>query len=204
MTILKIAQTVMNQLHYPAVNQLVGSAGETERLLLSLINEIGQEASEEYEWPVLTRMHTFELEEGVDRYQLPADISYQLGGTAWDRNNYWPIHGPLSPKDWQFIQSGLAISRPYSRFTIFGAEDDTFVIDPVPGASEVGQVYAFSYQSKNWIRPERWKPQTQYQLGDKVFSNGKWFECTTAGTSGNTSPAGQVFTPPGGGGNPND
>lgn len=189
MTVLKLAKTVADQSGIPAIVELVNSTGETERLIRSLITEIGKEASEQYEWPVLTRIHSFLLEDGRESYPLPPDLNSQIAFTHWDRANYWMIYGPLSPREWQYVKSGIAISAPYTRFTVYNATDDQFYIDPIPGADEDGQEVAFSYQSKNWLRPPRWVASTNYDTDQYVFYNGVWYVVTSTGTTNSTPPS---------------
>ena len=54
------------------------------------------------------------------RYTFPADFDRLVDDTQWDKTQNWPIYGPESPQQWQWLKSGFVDSTPIYRFRQMG------------------------------------------------------------------------------------
>ena len=54
------------------------------------------------------------------RYTFPADFDRLVDDTQWDKTQNWPIYGPESPQQWQWLKSGFVASTPIYRFRQMG------------------------------------------------------------------------------------
>lgn len=114
---------------------------------------------------------------GNSSYTLPADFSYFIAQTFWDRSFRWQILGPLEAQEWQVLKSGISPTGPRRRFRIMG---NLFYIDPVP--SETTTNLVFEYYSNGWCQSASgtaqsiWAADTDYYtLDDDCFILGlKW------------------------------
>jgi len=79
------------------------------------------------------------------RYALPDDWARQVPQTEWDRTNYWPLSGPKTAQEWQFIKGGIVSTGPRLRFRIQG---NKIALNPVPPP---GNTLAFEYISNGWV-----------------------------------------------------
>lgn len=80
------------------------------------------------------------------RYDLPSDWSKQVPQTEWDRTNFWPLNGPKTAQEWQFLKGGIVSTGPRLRFRIQGSK---FAVNPVPSD---GERLAFEYISNAWVQ----------------------------------------------------
>ena len=65
-------------------------------------------------------------------YDMPSDWSYFIDQTQWDRTNHWPLLGPKTAQEWQWLKGGLLSSGPRLRYRVVAAK---FEIWPVPSPS---------------------------------------------------------------------
>lgn len=79
------------------------------------------------------------------RYPLPSDWEKPINQTQWDRTNFWPLSGPKTSQEWQFIKGGIVSTGPRLRYRIQG---NKFAVNPVPGP---GDVLAMEYISNGWV-----------------------------------------------------
>ena len=82
-----------------ADNDPVASPDETYIQMQALLDSLGQELVNLYDWPILVRTLTIDTQaddSGV--YELPDDYDHMINQTAWDMNNTVPVTGPLSPQ----------------------------------------------------------------------------------------------------------
>jgi hypothetical protein len=127
---------------------IISSTDPQTRQLLALTHLAGKEIRQCYQWPQLTKIHTFATVDGTAGYALPADFEYLVNRSEWDRTNHWEVTGPLSPQEWEYRKSGITSTGPRQRFRIFGLTTTRFTIDPTPSAVAT---IAFEYQSSYWI-----------------------------------------------------
>ena len=55
------------------------------------------------------------------RYTFPADFDRLVDDTQWDKTQNWPIYGPETPQQWQWLKSGFVASSPIYRFRQLGS-----------------------------------------------------------------------------------
>ena len=55
------------------------------------------------------------------RYAFPADFDRLIDDTQWDKTQNWPIYGPETPQQWQWLKSGFVASTPIYRFRQLGS-----------------------------------------------------------------------------------
>lgn len=94
------------------------------------------------------------------RYDLPSDWSKSINQTQWDRSNFWPLAGPKTAQEWQFIKGGIVSTGPRLRFRIQG---NKLALNPIPGN---GQTLAFEYISNAWVRRSDGFPRTAFLSDD--------------------------------------
>lgn len=146
------AQQVLKQatgelgLNYGAPN----SAQPSVQQGWALLNAAGNDLVQFHPWANLLREWSFNTESGVGAYDLPADWSYFIDQTQWDRTDHWPILGPKSAQEWAWLKGGLLAAAPRMRYRVM---DNQFMLWPVPGsyAGMVGVNLAMEYVTKNWV-----------------------------------------------------
>lgn len=152
MTLLSIVQDACAEIGAIATPTIVVSnTDETVSRMLALIKREGEDLIKT-DWTILQRLHTFTTVDGTAEYALPADFARMIINTHWDRSNYEPIYGSLSPAQWQEIKSGLLGSGIVGRrFRIarsfVSGNDRKFILDPTPSSTDDNETLAFEYIS---------------------------------------------------------
>lgn len=143
-TALACIQAAMAEVGMPRPNTLEDPYDETAVQLLSLYNALGESLClfpffEELTttWSITTTT--------ADAYDLPADWGTPVSGTNWDRTGRWPLLGPRTASEWQFLKSGFGVAAPQYRFRFFGGQFNLF---PAPIA---GLTIVQEYISKFWV-----------------------------------------------------
>lgn len=144
-TALQIVQQAMGEIGMSRPTTLVSGNDETATQLLYLLNGLGEKlcrlplwTETRAEWLITTLAATTE-------YELPADWLVPLVGTTWDRTGRWPLLGPKTPTEWQYLQSGFGVAAPQYRFRFMNGR---FVLFPAPA---VGLTLVHEYLSANWV-----------------------------------------------------
>ena len=154
---LTIAREVASVVGMKDISSLVGNNEPHARSMLTLLNRGGRILAQKrgpsgQGWVVLTREFVFTTQAGEDEYQLPEDYQELVDGTIWDRNSYREARGPLSPREWQSIKSGLIETTSITpNFRLRRSRQGTgrsFFIDPVPSSSET---LVIEYTSNHWL-----------------------------------------------------
>jgi len=116
----------------------------------ALYNATGEMLVKRRVWRRLFREHSFVTVVGQGAYPLPPDFARPISQTEWDRSNLWPMIGPESPQQWQWLKSGILSTGPRERFRLVG---NTLEIWPVPTATSTPSPnlnMSFFYVSKYW------------------------------------------------------
>lgn len=150
MSLLTVAQAVAEEVGLTAPSSVIGNSDKTAKQLLRLINRTGSLLAKK-NWTILQKEHTFQTVASTASYSLPSDFDRFLDLTLWDRDQYWALKGPVSPREWQVYKSGLvASSTVRSRFRV---KPDTrvnkFFLDPTP--SDAFDM-VFEYGSTQWVK----------------------------------------------------
>lgn len=143
-TALACIQAAMAELGMPRPVSLENTFDETSVQLLALYNGIGENLCLFPFFEELTTTWTITTTT-AEAYDLPADWGTPVSGTNWDRSGRWPLLGPKTPSEWQYLQSGFGVSAPQYRFRFFGGQ---FNIFPAPTA---GLELTQEYISKYWV-----------------------------------------------------
>ena len=150
MAALDAAQRIADELGLPRPQTLSGSADQSSRKILSLMNASGIRIMRRHDWCVLQQETTFLTVSGYDQGALSthaADIDRRriVADTMWNRTNNDQIIGPVTSEEWQDEMSG--VSRSVSRrFYLRG--NNIFLLPSPPAAETI----AFEYISKNWVQ----------------------------------------------------
>lgn len=150
-TLLTMAQGVARDLGELPPSSIFNNSDKFAQQLLRAASKASRRIFKEANWSILIRENTFNTANGTAEYALPADFDSFIDETAWNRTTFWQMRGPLSPRDWQVVKSGLAVSPALrQRWRVKRAAAsvaDKFVIDPTPTAVEA---MVFEYLSNSW------------------------------------------------------
>lgn len=130
-SVLKIVQQTSQELGIPKPSAAFSAIDITTGQLIALLNSAGYELTQYYNWEVLTEEWAIPIVAGVDNYDLPSDFSHFIDQTQWDRTNRWPLLGPKSAQEWQWLKGGLLSSGPRIRYRLRGGK---FYIHPAPSS----------------------------------------------------------------------
>jgi hypothetical protein len=146
LTAVQIIQQASVELGLPKPNSVASSAENTAQQMLALLNSAGIDMLNAHPWQQLTKLENFHTIKDKDMYALPSDYGYYIDQTFWDRTNFWDVPGPITPQQWQALESGIAVVFPRE---VFRVTDNSMQIYPVPGDN----VYDLSYQyvTNNWV-----------------------------------------------------
>lgn len=158
-TALWIVQQSMIEMGLSKPNEVVASQDLTVQQMLALLNRAGSDMVQGYPWEQLTREYIIETQEGIAEYPLPDDWSYFLGQTQWDRTNHWPLLGPKTAQEWQWLKGGLLSSGPRLRYRVYRGMFNVF---PTPSATNTPSpnntgvfapwTLAMEYVSSFWVK----------------------------------------------------
>jgi hypothetical protein len=141
-TALALMNTVLGEIGMPLTNSIVAQ-DQTSVQLLYLMNGLGENLSKFPFWPDL-RQEFLITTTVATAYDLPNDWGVSLNGTTWDRSGRWPLIGPKTPTEWQYLQSGFGLAAPQYRWRYFGRQ---FHLFPVPS---VDLTIVQEYLSTHW------------------------------------------------------
>lgn len=131
-SVLAIIQQAALEMGLPKPLEAVTSQDQTVQQLVALLNSAGTEMVIGYPWEQLTKEYIITTVEGQSEYPLPSDWSYFLDQTQWDRTNHWPLLGPKTAQEWQWLKGGLLSSGPRLRYRVLGGK---FQLFPTPSAT---------------------------------------------------------------------
>ena len=168
--VLWIVQQAMAELGLPQPVQAAASQDELVRQFVALLNRCGYELVQGYPWEQLDKEWVFDTVQGQNEYALPDDWSYFLDQTQWDRTNHWPLLGPKTAQEWQWLKGGILSSGPRLRYRIWKGLFNIFPM-PVdqnsPSSNNTGVAapwhLAMEYISSHWLRDSN-QPNVTYPL----------------------------------------
>ena len=147
-----VCQQAMVEMGLPKPVQVVTSTDTTVQQMLALLNRAGTEMVLGYPWEQITKEYVFDSSTAVPAADgltliapLPADWSYFLDQTQWDRTNHWPLLGPKTAQEWQWLKGGLLSSGPRMRYRVVGGNIELF-----PGSAGPSTV-AMEYVADTWL-----------------------------------------------------
>lgn len=157
-TALWVVQQAMVEMGLPKPVELAASQDATVQQMLALLNRAGTDMVLGFPWEQLIKEWVLETVDGQGGYDMPSDWDYFLDQTQWDRTNHWPLMGPKTAQEWQWLKGGLLSSGPRLRYRVLSGK---FELWPVPSAintpspaSEgfVPWTIAMEYVSNTWLK----------------------------------------------------
>lgn len=155
MTLLSIVDTVCAELSLVQPAMVVGSTDRQVQQLYGLANRAGFMLARAYAWEALREELVFETVAAAAQAGLiPADLDRWVTNSFFNRSTRRPITGPITPRQWQWIQAQPVFSTVY---LAFAERSGQFLIAPTPAAN---QTIAAEYISKNWAKSNAGVPQS--------------------------------------------
>jgi len=151
-TVLWVVQQAMVEMGLPKPAEVVTSQDATVQQMLALLNRAGTDMVIGFPWEQLIKEWIITTEDGVAEYDMPSDWSYFIDQTQWDRTNHWPLLGPKTAQEWQWLKGGLLSSGPRLRYRVVSAK---FEIWPVPSPSAgvfTPGTLAMEYVADTWLK----------------------------------------------------
>lgn len=148
MTVLSIISDVCDRVGLTRPSVVVTSTDQQVRQLFSLLNKAGLKLAQEGDWQALTAEWLFLTTATAVQTNtpIPPDLDRFIDDSFFNRTQMRKIIGPITPQEWQQIQTFPAYNRIYLAFRERGGE---VLITPTPPASvEI----AYEYVSKNWAQ----------------------------------------------------
>lgn len=157
MSLLSIVQDVSGRLSLPQPAAVVGSTDKQVIQLLALANEEGTSLGRRYPWQALVEEQTFTtVASPAQSAALPADLDRFVPNSFFNRSTRRPMTGPITPRQWQWIQAQPVYSTAY---LLFRERTGQFLIAPTPAA---GETIAYEYLSRNWAESSGGTPQPAF------------------------------------------
>lgn len=166
-TLLQLMQAVCDEVGIPSPTAVITSTDQQVRQLLALSNREGREqASAPGGWPQLRGEQSITLVNGQASYDFPTDFDSYMPATIWNHNQRWPVNGPLSAQEWQYIKGGLIDIIPWQRYRVMSGK---IFFDPTPDGTYAGQNITIEYQSKSWCQSASGTPQSCWKDDTDTF-----------------------------------
>lgn len=145
-TILKIVQTVAQELNLPTPSGVLSSADQTIQKMLALVRAQCDIMLAEFNWQMLQTRYTFTTVDGQADYPFPSDIERFISGTFFDTTNRWELRGPLTPTGWELLKTTNLSASPFERYRVWNNQISLY---PTPGSSQI--TIALEYISNNVV-----------------------------------------------------
>ena len=148
MSLLTIVQGACGQLNLVQPPAVVSASDQQTAQLLALARQGGKELARRFDWQTLIREATFLTAAAEQQTTLASITGFAriIDGTMWNRTQSRPVHGPLTPEEWQHRKAATAQAGIDHCFRIRG---DAILFSPEPPA---GDTVAFEYVSSQWCR----------------------------------------------------
>lgn len=145
-TVLELIQSAASEMGLAPPAAVYANTDLTAVQLGALFNATGEMLVKRKAWRMLFREYTITTVDGVGDYALPADFARPISQTEWDRTNRWPMIGPETSQQWQWLKSGILSTGPRERFRLVG---NVFQVWPVP---EDTLTFNYYYVGKWWVQ----------------------------------------------------
>lgn len=131
----------------PSVSNPKSSQDPNFQQLAVLLNSACQEMVELHPWQILQKQKqyiTSSSDSGI--YDLPDDFAYMIDQTGWEHTNRFPLGGPLTTQEWNYLAGrDLVSSTIYASFRMITNKFEIYP-QPVPDGLDIN----FSYISRNF------------------------------------------------------
>jgi hypothetical protein len=152
-SVLWTIQQAMTEMGLPKPAAVTSNTDETVQQMLALLNRAGSEMVIGFPWEQLIKEYLFNTSTATPipgsktfAIPLPADWSYFIDQTQWDRTNHWPLLGPKTAQEWQWLKGGLLSTGPRIRYRIVGGQLELFPTDA--NTSDI----AMEYVADTWLK----------------------------------------------------
>src|SRR5512139_821100 len=134
----------------PGSTGLVGSSSPDDRQMLALLNAAGLDLVAHHDWSTLIATASIVTATASSSYALPTDFDRIVDNTGWDRTNYFPMVGSISPQKHQFwLSSSVVAPTTRKEFRLYiDNTASTVYVHPAPTSVET---LSFLYIKKNWV-----------------------------------------------------
>jgi hypothetical protein len=157
MTLLSIIQEVTGMLSLPQPPSVVGNTDKQVIQLYNLLNEQGRDQASAAPWQALTEEARFTtVASPTQPVAIPTDLDRFIPNSFFNRSTRRPVTGPLTPKEWQWIQAQPVYTTAYLAFR---ERQGAFLMAPTP---PVGQSIYYEYVSINWAKSSGGVPQAAF------------------------------------------
>lgn len=147
MSLLTIIQGVCAELNLVQPTVVVTSSDSQVQQLWALANRAGRTLARSYPWQGLRAEFTFvTLNQQQQTNMVPADWDRWVPNTFFDRSTRREIVGPITSRQWQWLQAQPVSSKVYLAFI---ERQNQVLMSPNPPA---GHTVAGEYLSKNWAK----------------------------------------------------
>lgn len=147
MNALEIVQEMCRRIGFSVSNTATNSTDPQITQMLSLLNEEGRDLSSRHDWTNLQTEATFTgvaaPSQGALATIAPGFRRF-INETVWNRSQQREAPGPVTPRQYQRLKSGLASLVDPAWYVRGG----NLMLEPAPAA---GQAYSFEYIDKRWV-----------------------------------------------------
>jgi hypothetical protein len=163
-TFLDIAKAITTELGFPTPTTVVSSTDTNILKLSGLIRSTCDDLLREHDWQQLQKNYEFQTTSGVDTYAFPSDEERFISCTFFDKNNRWPMLGPLTNVEWKQITVSQLVASPFERYRIFGGK---LCLYPVP--STTTYTFVYEYMSNAYCTSSGGVPQSELQQDSDII-----------------------------------
>jgi len=158
LSLLSVVRAVTGLLSLPTPAAVAGSTDRQVVQLMAIANEEGLSLARRHAWQALTEEASFvTVNANVQTATpIPADLDRFIPNSFFNRTTRRPLTGPISPREWQWIQAQPVYSTVYLAFR---ERTGQFLVAPAPPA---GQAVYYEYVSRNWAHSAGGVPQGGY------------------------------------------
>lgn len=140
-----IVDRACDELGIERTELLTGLVSQIGMQSMSLLSSLGEDLVRIHDWQFLEKTATLQGDGLRNLFPLPADFGRVVNQTAWSTSNRMPMKGPISQRQWGWLQFGIISVGVYYRYRILA---DKFEVFPIPPE---GEQIKFYYISKNWV-----------------------------------------------------
>jgi len=113
--------------------------------LRGLLASAGQSLILDYGWSNLQKEHTFTTVAGTESYRLPDDFLQMCDQSGWNRTTRFPLGGPLSPQEWQYLKAAV-VGVVFN--VLIRMDGENMRLFP---SNVSGHTIAYEYLSRDWV-----------------------------------------------------
>ena len=145
LTVGQLINQVSVNLGLPVVADPVASNDNVSKQMVGLLTEAGRDIVLKHEWPQLVAEEVVTTVAGQVDYTLPSDFLHVIAQSGWNRTTRFPLGGPLSVQEWQYLKAAV-VGVTFN--VLFRMTPTTMRLFPTP---PVGFTLAYEYQSRSWL-----------------------------------------------------